>query len=157
MEAALRTAYVLVTGENLGDLNVLPVRGLDGVKEATVPVKGIGDVKVAVAHGLGNARKLLDQVQAGEGGYHFIEIMACPGGCVGGGGQPQPITDAKRTLRAQALYMDDQDVQQYRQSHENPSIQKAYETFLDKPLGHKSHKLLHTHYTERGAELPHKK
>lgn len=157
MEAALRTAYVIVTGENLGDLNVMPVRGLDGVKEATVPVKGIGDVKVAVAHGLGNARKVLDKVRAGKGGYHFIEIMACPGGCVGGGGQPQPITNEKRTLRAEALYLDDQDVQQYRQSHENPSIKKAYETFLEKPLGHKSHKLLHTHYVERGTELPHKK
>lgn len=157
MEAALRTAYVLVTGENLGDLNVLPVRGLEGVKEAAVPVKGLGDVKVAVAHGLGNARKLLDKVRAGEGGYHFIEIMACPGGCVGGGGQPQPITNDKRNLRARALYQDDAEVQEHRQSHENPSIKKVYDVFLEKPLGHKSHQLLHTHYTERGTEVPHKK
>jgi NADH-quinone oxidoreductase subunit G len=156
MEAALRTAYVLVTGKVLGDLNITPVRGLDGVKEAAVPVEGFGDVKVAVAHGLGNARKLLDKIRAGEADYHFIEIMACPGGCVGGGGQPQPVTNEKRALRAGALYADDEG-QSYRQSHENPSVTKAYESFLEKPLGHKSHELLHTHYTARGTEIPHKK
>jgi len=156
MEAALRTACVLVTGKVLGNLNITPVRGLDGVKEASVPVEGFGDVKVAVAHGLGNARKLLDKVRAGEADYHFIEIMACPGGCVGGGGQPRPATNEKRALRAGALYADDE-TQIYRQSHENPSITKAYETFLEKPLGHKSHKLLHTHYTIRGTEVPHNK
>jgi len=153
MEAALRTVYVLVTGENLPDLNITPVRGLEGVKEASIKVGDLGDVNVAVAHGLGNARKLLNRVKAGEANYHFIEIMACPGGCLGGGGQPKPVTDEIRKLRAQALYRDDEG-QDYRQSHESPSIQKIYETFLGEPLGHKSHELLHTRYTKRGTALP---
>ena len=155
MEAALRTAYAVVTGESLENLDITPVRGLEGVKEATVTVGELGEVKVAVAHGLGNARKLMDKVRAGEADYHFIEIMACPGGCVGGGGQPIPVNDEIRTLRGKALYQDDSSVQEYRQSHENPSIKKVYDTFLKEPLGHKSHELLHTHYTKRGADVPH--
>jgi NAD(P)-dependent iron-only hydrogenase catalytic subunit len=155
MEAALRTAYAVVTGKNLPNLDIIPVRGLDGVKEASVDVPGLGEVNVAVAHGLGNARKVLDKVRAGEANYHFIEIMACPGGCVGGGGQPIPTNDEIRDLRGKALYQDDNSVQEYRQSHENPSIKKAYETFLKEPLGHKSHHLLHTKYTERGEEMSH--
>lgn len=139
MEAALRTAYVVVTGENLPDLNITPVRGLEGVKEAGVEVAGLGrTVKVAVAHGLGNARKLLDKIRSGEADYHFIEIMACPGGCVSGGGQPQPATNEKRALRAGALYSDDLG-QKNRQSHENASVKQSYESFLKEPLGHKSH------------------
>ncbi len=156
MEAAVRTAYAVVTGESMGDLNITSVRGLDGVKEASVNVPGIGDVKVAVSHGLGNARKLLDRVRSGEADYHFIEIMACPGGCVGGGGQPIPTNRQARALRAAALYLDDESVQERRQSHENASVKKAYETFLKEPLGHKSHELLHTHYVKRGEDLPHK-
>ena len=155
MEAALRTAYAVVTGESLENLDITPVRGLEGVKEATVTVGELGDVKVAVAHGLGNARKLMDKIRAGEADYHFIEIMTCPGGCVGGGGQPIPVNDEIRTLRGKALYQDDSSVQEYRQSHENPSIKKVYDTFLKEPLGHKSHELLHTHYTKRGADVPH--
>ena len=156
MEAALRTAYAVVTGESLGDLDITPVRGLEGVKEAAVTVGELGVVKVAVAHGLANARKLMEKVRAGEADYHFIEIMACPGGCVGGGGQPIPTNDEIRALRGNALYKDDSSMQEYRQSHENPSIKKAYDTFLKEPLGHKSHELLHTHYTERGTDIPHK-
>lgn len=157
MEAALRTAYAVVTGESLGDLDITLVRGLDGVKEAVVAVPGLGDVKVAVAHGLGNARKIMDALRAGKADYHFIEIMACPGGCVGGGGQPIPTNRQVRTLRGAALYLDDGSVQKLRQSHENPSVKKAYETFLKEPLGHTSHELLHTSYTERGVDVPHEK
>ena len=156
MEAALRTVYAVVTGENLPSLDIIPVRGLEGVKEATVKVGALGDVKVAVAHGLGNARKVMDRIREGRADYAFIEIMCCPGGCVGGGGEPIPTSNEIRMLRAAALYQDDGQVQKKRQSHENPSITKIYETFLKEPLGHKSHELLHTHYTKRGEDVPHK-
>lgn len=156
MEAALRTVYAVVTGENLPSLDITPVRGLDGVKEAAVKVGGLGDVKVAVAHGLANARKIMDRIRDKKADWAFIEIMACPGGCVSGGGSPIPTSNEIRTLRAGALYRDDGSVQQYRQSHENPSIKKIYETFLKEPLGHKSHELLHTHYTKRGTDVPHR-
>lgn len=156
MEAALRTVYAVVTGENLPSLDITPVRGLEGVKEATVKVGALGDVKVAVAHGLGNARKVMDRIREGRADYAFIEIMCCPGGCVGGGGEPIPTSNEIRMLRAAALYKDDGQVQKKRQSHENPSITKLYETFLKEPLGHKSHELLHTHYTKRGEDVPHK-
>ena len=150
MEAALRTVYAVVTEKDLPSLDITPVRGLDGVKEATVEVGDLGEVRVAVAHGLGNAKKLMDRIVDGTADYHFIEIMACPGGCVGGGGQPLPVSNEKRTLRAQALYGDDKNVQSHRQSHENPAVQTLYKKFLVKPLGEKSHKYLHTHYTDRG-------
>ncbi|HOV91369.1 MAG TPA: NADH-dependent [FeFe] hydrogenase, group A6 [Syntrophorhabdaceae bacterium] len=148
MEAALRTAYEIATGKTLEDVEFVAVRGLNGIKEATVPVEGIGDVKVAVAHGLGNARKIMEKIKKGEADYHFIEIMACPGGCVGGGGQPIPVDAEIRRLRAQALYNEDRSLK-YRKSHENPSIKKIYEDFLKEPLGELSHKLLHTKYTAR--------
>jgi iron-only hydrogenase group A len=148
MEAALRTAYEVATGKTLENVEFAAVRGLNGIKEATIPVEGIGDVKVAVSHGLGNARKLLDRLKEGKADYHFIEIMACPGGCVGGGGQPIPVNDEVRRLRAQALYMEDCSLT-YRKSHENPAIKKIYEEFLGEPLGKQSHKLLHTKYTPR--------
>ncbi len=150
MEAALRTVYAVVCEQNMPNLNIMPVRGLDGVKEAALEVGPLGEVRVAVAHGLGNARKLMDKVADGSANYQFIEIMACPGGCVGGGGQPLPVSNEKRKLRAQALYADDGAVQQYRQSHENPAIKELYDKFLKEPLGEMSHKLLHTHYVERG-------
>jgi iron-only hydrogenase group A len=149
MEAALRTVYAVVVGEPMPDLNITPVRGLEGVKEAALTVGSLGEVRVAVAHGLANARKLMDKVADGTADYHFIEIMACPGGCVGGGGQPLPVTNEKRAKRAGALYLDDGEVQEFRQSHENPAIKELYEKFLKEPLGHMSHKLLHTHYTQR--------
>ncbi|MDD5712444.1 MAG: iron hydrogenase small subunit, partial [Smithellaceae bacterium] len=157
MEAALRTVYAVVTGENLPDLNITPVRGLDGVKEATVTVGALGPVKIAVAHGLGNARKVMDLIRAGKAEYAFIEVMCCPGGCVSGGGSPIPTGNEIRIKRAGALYKDDGSVQKKRQSHENPSITKIYDVFLKEPLGHKSHELLHTHYEQRGIDVPHKK
>lgn len=148
MEAALRTAYEVATGKVLENIEFAAVRGLNGIKEATVPVEGIGDVRVAVAHGLGNARKLIERVKEDKTAYHFIEIMACPGGCVGGGGQPIPVNNEIRALRAKALYMEDERLT-YRKSHENPSIKRLYAEFLGEPLGEKSHHLLHTHYTPR--------
>jgi len=156
MEAALRTVYAVVTGENLQSLDVIPVRGLDGVKEAALEVGELGTVKVAVANGMANARKILDRIRSGEADWTFIEFMTCPGGCIAGGGEPIPTTNEIRALRSQALYKDDSEVQEHRQSHENASIKKAYETFLGQPNGELSHRLLHTHYTRRGTELPHK-
>jgi len=147
MEAALRTAYKLVTGKELDNLDIVPVRGLDGIRTATVDMDGL-EVKVAVAHGLGNARKVLDEIRAGKSPYHFIEIMACPGGCVGGGGQPISFDLALRATRGQVLYKEDKALP-YRRSHQNPSIEKIYQDYLEKPLGEKSHHLLHTKYTRR--------
>jgi NADH-quinone oxidoreductase subunit G len=147
MEAALRTAYKLITNAELANLNIQPVRGLEGIKEATVDVKGM-QVKVAISHGLSNARVLLDQVKSGKSPYHFIEIMACPGGCVGGGGQPLGYNMVLRGIRSKTLYGEDNSLP-LRRSHENPEIQYIYSNFLGEPLGHKSHELLHTTYTSR--------
>ena len=155
MEAALRTVYAVVTGENMRDLNITPVRGLQGVKEAAVEVGPLGEIKIAVAHGLGNARKLMELIREGKTDYTFIEIMGCPGGCIAGGGEPIPTTNEIRVLRSGALYQDDTSVQQKRQSHENESVKNLYSKFLKEPMGHKSHELLHTHYVRRGAEIPH--
>jgi iron-only hydrogenase group A len=149
MEAALRTVYAVVAGKDLPSLDITAVRGLDGIKEAALEIGDLGEVRAAVAHGLGNAGKILDRLAAGEADYHFIEIMSCPGGCVGGGGQPLPASNEKRRLRAEALYQDDGEVQAIRQSHENPAIKALYDDFLKEPLGKKSHHLLHTHYTAR--------
>jgi iron only hydrogenase large subunit-like protein len=149
MEAALRTAYEVATGKKLENVDFAGVRGLEGVKEAAVKVDGIGEVRVAVSHGLGNAKKLMDRLAAGKANYHFIEVMACPGGCVAGGGQPFPVNNEIRRLRAQALYSEDKNLK-IRKSHENPSIKRIYEEFLKEPLGEKSHHLLHTKYTARG-------
>lgn len=157
MEAALRTVYAVVTGENLPSLDITPVRGLEGVKEASVKVGPLGDVNIAVAHGLGNARKLMDRIREGKANYAFIEVMCCPGGCIAGGGEPIPTNNDIRVLRSSALYADDGNVQKKRQSHENESVKKLYDKFLKEPLGHKSHQLLHTKYTKRGTEMPHGK
>ncbi|OQY38414.1 MAG: ferredoxin [Candidatus Cloacimonetes bacterium 4572_65] len=153
MEAALRSAYFLATGEELVDPNIVAVRGLQGIKEAIVPVPGVGDVKIAVAHGLGNARKLMEVIQkqlneTGKTEYHFVEVMACPGGCVGGGGQPFGNAIADRARRGEALYKEDAKCE-FRCSHHNPEITKIYAEFLGKPGSEKAHKLLHTHYFER--------
>jgi NADH-quinone oxidoreductase subunit G len=147
MEAALRTAYKLITGKELEHFDIEPVRGMEGVKTASVDANGL-IVKVAVAHGLGNARKLLDEIRAGKSPYHFIEIMACPGGCVGGGGQPIGFDMVLRSLRGQTLYKEDKSLPT-RKSHQNPAIQEVYADFLKEPLGEKSHHLLHTQYTPR--------
>jgi iron only hydrogenase large subunit-like protein len=120
-------------------------------------VGALGDVKIAVAHGLGNARKIMDKIREGKADYAFIEIMCCPGGCISGGGEPIPTNNEIRVLRSAALYKDDGKVQKKRQSHENESVKKLYDKFLKEPLGHKSHKLLHTKYVNRGTELPHRK
>jgi len=157
MEAALRTVYAVVTGQNLPSLDITPVRGLEGVKEATVEVGPLGKVKIAVAHGLGNARKLMDLIRDGKADYVFIEVMCCPGGCISGGGEPIPTNNEIRVLRSAALYQDDGKVQKNRQSHENESVKKLYDKFLKEPLGHKSHKLCYTKYVQRGTDVPHKK
>jgi NADH-quinone oxidoreductase subunit G/NADP-reducing hydrogenase subunit HndD len=144
MEAALRTAYEVLTKTTLEKLDFQSVRGLENIKTAEVDIAGL-KVKVAVAHGLANARTLLEEVQEGKSPYHFIEVMACPGGCLGGGGQPIPTNTEIRKLRMQAIYQEDKG-KKIRKSHENPDVQKLYEDFLEKPLGEKSHHLLHTHY-----------
>ena len=159
MEAALRTAYEIVTGREVPfeDLNIMPVRGMEGVRLASVKIEGCKEewnflegveLKCAVAHGLVNARKLMNSVKNGELDVHFIEIMACPGGCLGGGGQPIPTNNEIRRKRAEAIYEEDMSLE-YRKSHENPEIIAIYKDFLGEPLGHKSHELLHTHYTGR--------
>lgn len=152
MEAALRTAVETLTGETLENLDFSEVRGVEGIKEATYHVAGI-DINVAVASGLGNARKVLDSVKNGEKSYHFIEIMGCPGGCVNGGGQPLVVSHVRnftdiRAERAKALYGNDAN-KKIRKSHENPEIKKLYEEFLEKPGSHKAHEILHTTYVKR--------
>ena len=147
MEAALRTAYKLVTGKELENLDIKPVRGMQGIRAADVQVGDL-TVKVAIAHGLANARILMEEVRAGKSPYHFIEIMACPGGCVGGGGQPLGFNLETRATRGSGLYSEDKSMP-VRKSHDNPSVAKIYQNFLEKPLGEKSHHLLHTQYTDR--------
>lgn len=152
MEAALRTVAEKLTGKELDNIEFAQVRGTDGIKTTVVSVGDL-NVRIAVAHGLGNARALLDSIKNGEAEYDFIEIMACPGGCVTGGGQP--IVSAKTQMsinlkaeRAKALYTEDAN-SAIRKSHENPDIKKLYDEFLGEPGGHKAHELLHTHYTQR--------
>jgi len=159
MEAALRTAYEIVTGREVPfkNLEIMPVRGMEGVKEATVKIEGTlpewkflegAELKVAIAHGLVNANKLMKAVTSGKATYHFVEIMACPGGCIGGGGQPIPTSMEIRKKRMEAIYAEDSNMP-LRKSHENPEIIAIYKEFLEKPNGHKSHELLHTHYIKR--------
>lgn len=159
MEAALRTAYELVTGREVPfeNLNITPVRGMEGVRKASIKIEdplkewafldGV-ELKCAVAHGLINAKKVMDSVKAGKADFHFIEIMACPGGCLGGGGQPIPTNPEIRLKRAEAIYAEDAGLP-LRKSHDNPEIHKLYDDFLKKPLGELSHQLLHTTYTKR--------
>ncbi|MGM0667986.1 MAG: NADH-dependent [FeFe] hydrogenase, group A6 [Bacteroidota bacterium] len=159
MEAAIRTAYEIVTGRPVpfDDLNITPVRGMEGVKEATLKIEGClkeweflegAELKVAIANGLTNANKVMTAISKGEADYHFVEIMACPGGCIGGGGQPIPTNMAIRQKRIDAIYAEDMSMS-IRKSHDNPEVIKLYETFLEKPNSHKAHELLHTHYVER--------
>lgn len=152
MEAALRTAYETLTKEELKDLDFKAVRGVDGIKEAEYTIAG-NVIKVAVASGTANAKKVLDMVKSGEKSYDFIEIMACPGGCVNGGGQPiQPASVRNfvdvRAVRAAGLYEDDKNLP-VRKSHENPDIKRIYEEFLGEPNSHLAHEILHTAYTIR--------
>ncbi len=148
MEAALRTAYEVFTGKTLTNINFEGVRGFTGIKEAEVDLDGT-KIKVAVAHTLKNARILLEQIENGTSPYTFIEVMTCPGGCLGGGGQPIPTTAEIRKKRAESIYYEDVH-KVIRKSHENPEIVSIYNDFLKKPLGEKSHHLLHTHYLKRG-------
>lgn len=148
MEAALRTAYEWITGEKLDDVEFTVIRGLDGIREATIKIKDM-EVKAAIASGLGNARTLLNKIRNGEANYQIIEIMACPGGCIDGGGQPYIHGNYDiLSKRANALYEEDRN-KPIRKSHENPAIIKLYEEYLGKPNSKKAHKLLHTHYTCR--------
>lgn len=152
MEAAVRTAYHLVTKKELGDVNFMPVRGLEGVKEAEVDL-GITKIRIAVAHQMGNIAAVLDRIREAKAAgketpYHFIEVMACRGGCVSGGGQPYGATDEVRAKRIAGLYVDDIE-SEYRCSHHNPFIKQVYAEFLGEPNGHKAHELLHTHYVAR--------
>ena len=144
MEAALRTVYEVVNKEPLEDVNLLPARGLTGIKESEVNLGG-KMVKFAVAHTLSNAKIIVEEILAGNSPYAFVEIMACPGGCIGGGGQPYGTTNKVRLERMKDIYLEDEEMV-YRKSHENPRIISLYEEYLDKPLGHKSHELLHTTY-----------
>lgn len=150
MEAALRTVYEVVTETELEDVNFTVARGMEGIKEAAVDLNGT-EVRVAIAHSLSNARKLMDQVRAGESPYHFIEVMACPGGCIGGGGQPITKTNADRQARIDAIYLEDENCA-IRKSHDNPEVKTIYAEFLQEPLGHKSHELLHTHYQAKNKK-----
>ena len=152
MEAALRTAYHLVTKEELEDVNFHDVRGTDGIKEAEIDIKGT-KVRVAVAHGVANVQSVLEKIRNARGKgedppYHFIEVMACKGGCIAGGGQPYGTDDEIRQKRIEGIYSDDEK-SVIRKSHLNPDIMKVYEEFLGAPLSEKSHKLLHTHYEAR--------
>lgn len=160
MEAAIRTVYELVTGRDVPfeDLNITPVRGTEGeVREATLLItktkpefrflEGV-ELKCVVANGLAYAKQVMQNVKDGTASYHFIEIMACPGGCLGGGGQPIPTNKEIRAKRKEAIYKEDMGMP-LRKSHDNPDVQEIYKDFLVKPLGHKSHELLHTHYTPR--------
>ncbi len=152
MEAALRTAYEVHTGKTLDNVNFEGVRGIENLKEATIDVDGF-ELKVAVAHSLGTARKLMNELRAGKSPYHAIEVMACPGGCIGGGGQPLHHGDSARIkARAKALYSEDTE-KNFRKSHENPYIISLYEEFLGKPMSEKAHHLLHTCYFNRGKEI----
>jgi NADH-quinone oxidoreductase subunit G/NADP-reducing hydrogenase subunit HndD len=159
MEAAIRTVYELVTGRELPaeGLHVQPLVGLKRIKTAELKIEdplpefsflnGI-TVKVAVTSGLKGAAKLMDEIREGKSPYHFIEVMGCPGGCISGGGQPRPVDNAIRTKRMEAIYREDEG-KKLRKSHENPDIRMLYEEFLGQPLGHLSHELLHTRYTQR--------
>ena len=147
MEAALRTAYEFITGEELKELDFEMTRGTKGLKEAELEIAGI-NFKVAIVNGLGNARKILERMKNGEE-FHFVEFMACPGGCIGGGGQPKAPTDEVIEKRLEALYNIDRK-KELRKSHENPYIKKIYDEYLEEPGSHKAHTLLHTKYTKRG-------
>jgi iron-only hydrogenase group A len=151
MEAALRTAYEVLTGSKLEKLDFMELRGLTGIKVAAIDIDGL-KLKVAVANSLSNARILLEEVKQGKSPYVFIEIMTCPGGCLGGAGQPIPTDNAIRLKRMEAIYQEDKN-KAIRKSHENPAVQALYKEFLGVPLGENSHHLLHTHYLQRKEVL----
>lgn len=170
MEAAVRSAYYLITGQQPPEVlyNLEPVRGLDGIKKATLNIPGVGDVTVAVASGLGNARKLCEDIRAGKADFQFLEVMACPGGCIAGGGQPRtavPPQDWVRQARIDTIYAKDKEGKilstkedggkkmTLQLSHMNPEIDKIYKEFLGEPLSHLAHELCHTTYASRAEAL----
>ncbi len=150
MEAAVRTVYFVLTGKEMGPIELEPVRGMEWIKEATLDLGETGKIRIAVAHGLANAQKVVDQIKAGTCPYHFIEIMACPGGCIDGGGTPRVkgeyLTRADKRLAG--IYAIDKN-RKMRQSHNNPEVKAVYKEFLGEPCSEISHHLLHTHYTDR--------
>lgn len=146
-EAVLRTVYELKTGKELDEVEFHAVRGFGGVREAQVPLNGL-TLKVAIVNSLGQAEKVLKKIKAGEAHYHFIEVMGCMGGCIGGGGQPFSKDADIKQKRASALYRQDH-LKRVRKAHDNPAIKELYRSFLGEPNGHKAHELLHTHYHER--------
>lgn len=148
IEAAVRTAYELHTKKPLPRLDFDELRGMEGVREATIDFDGL-PIKIGIAHGLGNARKLLGDIQSGKSHFHAIEIMSCPGGCIGGGGQPYHHSDSSILKKRQAAIYQEDGMKTIRKSHENPYILKLYEEFLGKPLSEKAHHLLHTSYFDR--------
>ena len=151
MEAALRTVYEVYTGKTLPKIDFTEVRGFEGIREATIDLNGF-ELKVCVAHTLSNARILMERLRAGELDYHVVEVMACPGGCIGGAGQPYHHGNIEvLNARRDALYAEDEG-KKLRKSHENPDIQKLYKEFLGAPLSEKAHHLLHTHYTDKSIK-----
>jgi NADP-reducing hydrogenase subunit HndD len=148
IEAAARTAYEIHTGKVLEKVDLKQLRGMEGIRAGSVDFDGL-EIKIGIAHGLGNARKLLEDIRDGKSEFHAIEIMACPGGCIGGGGQPLHHGNSEiLQKRAAALYREDAG-KPIRKSHENPAIKELYETFLGEPCSELSHQLLHTHYFDR--------
>jgi len=159
MEAALRTAWEIVTGTEVPfeKLNITPVRGFVGIKSAAITLTNVKpeysylegvELKVGVAHGLANAKKLVEGIRSGDLNFHFVEVMACPGGCIGGGGQPIPTSSEIRSKRVNAIYAEDMGLA-IRKSHDNPEVKLLYKLFLGEPNSHKAHDLLHTHYKAR--------
>ncbi|HWR39514.1 MAG TPA: [FeFe] hydrogenase, group A [Patescibacteria group bacterium] len=152
MEAALRTGYELITGKALDNVDITDVRYSEGIKRATIQVGDLA-VKTVIVAGLANAQTIIDEIKAGTADYHFVEVMACPQGCVSGGGQPKVLMETERkqvySKRTESTYRHDRELP-LRKSHQNPEITKIYKNFLGEPLGHKSHDLLHTHYVKRG-------
>jgi NADP-reducing hydrogenase subunit HndD len=154
MEAAIRTVADILTGQDIDEVNYEAVRGVEGIKDAEIQITPDLKLKVAVVHGGANIKTIMEKVLSGEAQYHFIEVMACPGGCVNGGGQPIVPDKVKmeidvRAERAKALYYEDSEVLPWRKSHKNPSVQRLYQEFLGEPNSHLAHKLLHTTYVNR--------
>lgn len=152
IEAACRTAYELHTGKSLKKIDFHALRGMDGIRSATIDFDGL-PLNIGIAHGLANARKLLNEVREGRSKYHAIEIMACPGGCIGGGGQPYHFGNSEILIKRGASLYSEDERKTIRKSHENPQIIRLYDEFLGKPLSHKSHELLHTHYFDKSDEV----
>jgi NADP-reducing hydrogenase subunit HndD len=152
IEAAVRTAYELHTNQTLSKLNFNELRGMEGVREATIDFNGL-PIKIGIAHGLGNARRLLEDIRSGKSQFHAIEIMSCPGGCIGGGGQPYHHSNSEILMKRQRAIYSADELKTLRKSHENPYIMKLYEEFLGKPMSDKAHHLLHTAYFDRSTQF----